>query len=79
MSYLKKNEALWMVGSFLFILMGIPDFQLSLAVSVKSAICVLLVVLVLLIVLYLIYHEKSQKRTGREARKFSFKRRKVRD
>ena len=67
MSYLKKDEALWMVASFLFILMGIPDFQLPLAVSVKSAICALLVALVLLIVSYLIYHEKSQKRTDKEA------------
>ncbi len=59
-NYLKRSEALLLVNSFLFILLGTPDFQLPIARSFKIVFLVGLVVGFLLLSLYLVYYEKLE-------------------
>ena len=59
-NYLKKSEALIVVSALSLVLLGTPDFQIPIAVSLKVIFLVGLGVGILLLILYLVYYEKSE-------------------
>ena len=59
-NYLKKSEAFMILSSFLLVLLGIPDFELSVAMLLKVVFLVSLGLVVLSLSICLLYDEKQK-------------------